>query len=77
VNDLEMVPVAHIITGITSVFKFHMRCISVVMYYYYCRSQGEVCGCTALQTPVEWTAIRSQISAQAPTLGGLAPRNSA
>jgi hypothetical protein len=41
------------------------------------RSQGEVCGGTALQTPFEWTAIRSQISAQAPTLGGLAPRNSA
>jgi len=26
-----MVPVAHIITGITSVSTFHMRCISVVM----------------------------------------------
>jgi len=77
VNDLEMVPVTHIITGITSVFTFHMRCISVVMHYYYCLSQGEVCCCTALQKPIEWTAIRSQIFAQAPTLDGLAPRNSA
>jgi hypothetical protein len=30
-----MVPVAPIITGITLVFKFHMRCISIVRYYYY------------------------------------------
>ena len=29
-NDLEMVPVAPIITGITLVFTFHMRCISIV-----------------------------------------------
>jgi hypothetical protein len=29
-NDFEMVPVAPIITGITFVFTFHMRCISVV-----------------------------------------------
>jgi len=47
-NDLEMVPVAPIITGITLVFTFHMRCSSVVRslyfkilsayyyYYYYC-----------------------------------------
>ena len=41
-NDLEMVPVAPIITGITPVFTFHMRCISIVrslyfkiFYYYY------------------------------------------
>jgi len=27
---LEMVPVAPIITGITLVFTFHMRCISIV-----------------------------------------------
>ena len=26
-NDFEIVPVAHIITGITTVFTFHMRCI--------------------------------------------------
>jgi len=31
-NDLEMVPVAPIITGITLVFAFHMRCISVVIF---------------------------------------------
>ena len=30
VNDLEMVPVAPVVTGITFVFTFHMRCISVV-----------------------------------------------
>jgi len=72
-----MIPVAHNITGITSVFTFHMRCICVVMTLLLFRSQGEVCGGTALQTPVEWTAICSQISPQAPTLGGLAPRNSA
>ena len=29
-NDLEIVPVAPIITGITFVFTFHMRCISIV-----------------------------------------------
>ena len=36
-NDLEMVPVAPIITGITLAFTFHMRCISIVrsLYYYY------------------------------------------
>jgi hypothetical protein len=28
-NDLEMVPVAPVITGITLVFTFHMRCISI------------------------------------------------
>src|SRR5215813_10014665 len=47
-NNFEMVPVAPIITGITFVFTFHMRCISIVrslyfriyyyygIYYYYC-----------------------------------------
>jgi hypothetical protein len=50
-NDFEMVPVAPIITGITLVFPFHIRCISIVRslyfkifflnhdyyyYYYYC-----------------------------------------
>jgi hypothetical protein len=30
VNDFEMVPVAPIITGITLVFTFHIRCISIV-----------------------------------------------
>jgi hypothetical protein len=36
-NDFEMVPVTPIITGITLVFTFHMRCISIVrsLYYYY------------------------------------------
>ena len=36
-NDFEIVPVAPIITGITFVFTFHMRCISVVrsLYYYH------------------------------------------
>ena len=29
-NDFEIVPVAPIITGITFVFTFHMRCISIV-----------------------------------------------
>ena len=38
-NDLEMVPVASIITGITLVFTFHMRCISIVrsLYFKYSR----------------------------------------
>jgi hypothetical protein len=31
-NDLEVVPVAPIIIGITFVFTFHMRCISVVIF---------------------------------------------
>ena len=34
-NDLEMVPVAPIITGITLVFTFHMHCIYYYYYYYY------------------------------------------
>ena len=34
-NDFEMVPVAPIITGITLVFTFHMRCISVVRSSYF------------------------------------------
>ena len=41
-NVFEIVPVAPIITGITFVFTFRMRCISIVRslyyyyYYYYC-----------------------------------------
>ena len=31
-NDFEIVPVAPIITGITFVFTFHMRSISIVLY---------------------------------------------
>jgi hypothetical protein len=34
-NDFEMVPVAPLITGITLVFTFHMRCISVVRSLYF------------------------------------------
>jgi hypothetical protein len=34
-NDFEMVPVAPTITGITFVFTFHMRCISIVMSLYF------------------------------------------
>ena len=34
-NDFEMVPVAPIITGITFVFTFHMRCISIVRSLYF------------------------------------------
>jgi hypothetical protein len=34
-NDFEMVPVAPIITGITLVFAFHMRCISIVRSLYF------------------------------------------
>ena len=34
-NDLEMVPVAPFITGITLVFTFHMRCISIVRSLYF------------------------------------------
>ena len=33
-NDFEIFPVAPIITGITFVFTFHMRCISVVRSLY-------------------------------------------
>jgi hypothetical protein len=32
-NEFEIVPVALIITGITFVFTFHMRCISIVRFY--------------------------------------------
>jgi len=34
-NDFEIVPVASIITGITFVFTFHVRCISIVWYLYF------------------------------------------
>ena len=34
-SDFEIVPVAPIITGITFLFTFHMRCISIVSYLYY------------------------------------------
>ena len=34
-NDLEMVPVAPIITGITRAFTLHMRSISVVRSLYF------------------------------------------
>ena len=34
-NDLETVPVAPIITGITLVLTFHMRCISIVRSLYF------------------------------------------
>ena len=34
-NDFEMVPVAPIITVITYAFTFHMRCISIVMSFYF------------------------------------------
>ena len=34
-NDFEIVPFALIITGITFVFTFHMRCISVVRSLYF------------------------------------------
>ena len=32
-NEFEIVPVASIFTGITFVFTFHMRCISIVRFY--------------------------------------------
>ena len=34
-NDFEIVPVAPIITGITFVFTFHMRCISIMRSLYF------------------------------------------
>jgi len=34
-NDFEIIPVAAIITGITFVFTFHMRCISIVRSLYF------------------------------------------
>jgi len=34
-NDFEIVPVAAIITGITFVFTFHMRSISIVRSLYF------------------------------------------
>jgi lysylphosphatidylglycerol synthetase-like protein (DUF2156 family) len=32
-NDFEKVPVAPVVSGITFVFTFHMRCISVIRFY--------------------------------------------
>jgi hypothetical protein len=34
-NDFWMVPVAPVVTGITSVFTFHMSCISVARFLYF------------------------------------------
>ena len=34
-NYIEMVPVAPVVTGITFVFTFHMRCISIVRSLYF------------------------------------------
>jgi hypothetical protein len=34
-NDFEMVPVAPVITGITLVFTFHIRCIYIVRSLYF------------------------------------------
>jgi hypothetical protein len=34
-NDLQIVPVAPVITGITFVFTFHIRCISIVKSLYF------------------------------------------
>ena len=34
-NDFEIVPVAPIITGVTFVFTFHMRYISVVRFLFF------------------------------------------
>ena len=34
-NDFEMVPVAPIITGFALVFTFHMRCISIVRFFFF------------------------------------------
>jgi len=34
-NDFEMVQVARIINGMTSVFTFHMHCISIVRSLYF------------------------------------------
>ena len=34
-NDFEVASVFPIITGITFVFRFHVRCISIVSYVYF------------------------------------------
>jgi len=34
-NDFEMFPVVHFITGITFLFIFHMLCIYIVRSYYF------------------------------------------
>jgi hypothetical protein len=34
-KDFEVVPVASIITGVTSVFTFYMRCISIIRSLYF------------------------------------------
>jgi hypothetical protein len=34
-NDFEIVPVAPVITGITFLYTFHMRCISIVRSLYF------------------------------------------
>ena len=46
-NVFEIVPVAPIITDITFVFTFHMRCVSIVrsLYYYYYYCHGRVPPC--------------------------------
>jgi hypothetical protein len=34
-NDFEVISVAPVIAGVTSLFTFHMRCIFIVRYLYF------------------------------------------
>jgi len=34
-NDFEVVPVAPVITGITSIITFYLHCVSVLRYLYF------------------------------------------
>ena len=60
-NDFEIVPVAPVITGITFVFTFHMRCISIVMslfiYYYIINiivTKADLCASIRTTAPKFW-----------------------
>jgi hypothetical protein len=61
VNDFEMVPVAAIITGITVVFTFHIRCISIVRFqlYFYCNISLLLLLLLLLLTAVKWSLCGS------------------
>ena len=58
-NDFEIVPVAHIITGITFVFTFHMCCISVARSLYLLLSSSSL---SWLSSSLSWLSSSSSSS---------------
>jgi hypothetical protein len=49
--------------------------IIIIIIIIIIRSQGEVRSSPSLQTPIKWPAVRSEVLAQAPSIGGSAARD--